>query len=157
MSIEKILARPFAERTAVERGQVIMFKLMQRLGFWGILLCASVPNPLFDLAGIMCGHFSIPFITFWGATFIGKALVKNTIQCMALIIIFSDGTRELVLGYVKEWAPSLYLLVSGVIDSQLKQFGKAQAGLNTNVSSFRFFFSSLPCYANIPYFKFLVQ
>ena len=32
----------------------------------GILVCASIPNPLFDLAGITCGHFLVPFWTFFG-------------------------------------------------------------------------------------------
>ena len=30
----------------------------------------------FDLCGIACGHFLLPFSTFFGATFIGKAIIK---------------------------------------------------------------------------------
>lgn len=41
-----------------------VFKIIKRVGFWGILLCASIPNPLFDLAGITCGHFFVKFWTF---------------------------------------------------------------------------------------------
>ncbi len=40
----------------------------------------KVPNPLFDLAGITCGHFLVPFWTFFGATLIGKAIIKVHIQ-----------------------------------------------------------------------------
>lgn len=40
----------------------------------------QIPNPLFDLAGITCGHFLVPFWTFFGATLIGKALIKTHIQ-----------------------------------------------------------------------------
>lgn len=40
----------------------------------------SIPNPLFDLAGITCGHFLVPFWTFFGATMIGKAVIKMHIQ-----------------------------------------------------------------------------
>ena len=47
-------------------------RLVERVGFFGILACASIPNPLFDLAGITCGHFLVPFWTFFGATLIGK-------------------------------------------------------------------------------------
>jgi hypothetical protein len=36
----------------------------------------KIPNPLFDLAGICCGHFLVPFKTFFLATFIGKAIFK---------------------------------------------------------------------------------
>ncbi|KAI8561378.1 hypothetical protein RHMOL_Rhmol04G0334400 [Rhododendron molle] len=52
----------------------------QYLNFFTILVLASVPNPLFDLAGIMCGQFGIPFWKFFLATLIGKAIVKTHIQ-----------------------------------------------------------------------------
>jgi len=45
---------------------------------WFIVL--QIPNPLFDLAGITCGHFLVPFWTFFGATLIGKAIIKMHIQ-----------------------------------------------------------------------------
>jgi len=44
-----------------------------------VLICASIPNPLFDLAGITCGHFGIPFLVFFGATAIGKSIIKTHI------------------------------------------------------------------------------
>ncbi len=53
---------------------------VRRHAFVVVLLGASVPNPLFDLAGLTCGHFLIPFKTFFTATFIGKALIKVSIQ-----------------------------------------------------------------------------
>lgn len=56
----------------------------------GILLCASIPNPLFDLAGITCGHFMVPFSTFFGATLIGKAIIKMHIQQLFVIFMFSQ-------------------------------------------------------------------
>jgi len=37
----------------LDRGRLLVQKLVHRVGFAGILLCASIPNPLFDLAGIM--------------------------------------------------------------------------------------------------------
>ena len=40
----------------------------------------QIPNPLFDLAGITCGHFLVPFWTFFGATLIGKAVFKMLLQ-----------------------------------------------------------------------------
>ncbi|RWV91738.1 hypothetical protein GW17_00045945, partial [Ensete ventricosum] len=42
-----------------------------------------VPNPLFDLAGIMCGQFGISFLKFFVATLIGKALIKTHIQVIS--------------------------------------------------------------------------
>jgi hypothetical protein len=63
---EEIKRKPRNKLTLWERVQLIMFELMQRLGFFGILLAASIPNPLFDLAGITCGHFLVPFSVFFG-------------------------------------------------------------------------------------------
>lgn len=49
---------------------------MCRYDFIGILLMAAYPNALFDLCGICCGHFRMPFWKFFGATFLGKAVIK---------------------------------------------------------------------------------
>merc|ERR1719334_2592879 len=67
---------------------------VQRVGFFGILACASIPNPLFDLAGITCGHFLVPFWTFFGATLIGKAVVKMHIQKLFVILAFNENLLE---------------------------------------------------------------
>lgn len=94
----------------VTRAKLGVQHMVQKVGFFGILACASVsrhflcpvltktlcriksisarqyvfvfqiPNPLFDLAGITCGHFLVPFWTFFGATLIGKAIIKMHIQ-----------------------------------------------------------------------------
>ena len=45
-----------------------------------VCLPLQIPNPLFDLAGITCGHFLVDFWTFFGATLVGKAIVKMHIQ-----------------------------------------------------------------------------
>lgn len=73
-----------------ERGKLAMEKIVQKVGFFGILVCASIPNPLFDLAGITCGHFLVPFWTFFGATLIGKAIIKMHIQKIFVIIAFNE-------------------------------------------------------------------
>ncbi|XP_027767059.1 vacuole membrane protein 1-like, partial [Empidonax traillii] len=65
------------------RAKLAVQNLVQKVGFFGILACASIPNPLFDLAGITCGHFLVPFWTFFGATLIGKAVIKMHIQASA--------------------------------------------------------------------------
>lgn len=60
-----------------------MIEFLKHHGFWGVLLMAAWPNMAFDLCGtvspdpgICCGQFGLPFWTFFGATFIGKALIK---------------------------------------------------------------------------------
>ncbi|KAL0108747.1 hypothetical protein PUN28_014110 [Cardiocondyla obscurior] len=74
----------------VMRIKLIMKRFVEKAGFWGILACASIPNPLFDLAGLTCGHYLIPFWTFFGATLIGKAVIKMHIQQLAVIIAFNE-------------------------------------------------------------------
>lgn len=49
---------------------------------------------MFDLAGITCGHFLVPFWTFFGATLIGKAIVKMHIQKIFVIIAFNETLIE---------------------------------------------------------------
>lgn len=58
---------------------------IRRNAFSTILIFASIPNPLFDMAGIMCGRYRIRFRTFFGATFIGKAIVKPVLQSIVII------------------------------------------------------------------------
>lgn len=43
---------------------------------------------------MMCGHFLMPFWTFFGATLIGKSLIKIHLQKLFVIIIFSDALLE---------------------------------------------------------------
>ncbi|KAL6256539.1 hypothetical protein P5V15_012650 [Pogonomyrmex californicus] len=74
----------------VMRLKLTMKRFVEKAGFWGILACASIPNPLFDLAGLTCGHYLIPFWTFFGATLIGKAVIKMHIQQLAVIIAFNE-------------------------------------------------------------------
>ncbi|XP_059487658.1 vacuole membrane protein 1 isoform X2 [Neocloeon triangulifer] len=82
------------EMTIVERTKLGVEKLVEKVGFFGILACASIPNPLFDLAGITCGHFLVPFWTFFGATLIGKAVIKMHIQKLFVIIAFNEPLVE---------------------------------------------------------------
>ena len=74
-----------------DRTKLAVEKLVKRVGFLGILACASIPNPLFDLAGITCGHFLVPFWTFFGATLIGKAIIKTHLQQLTVIVAFNEN------------------------------------------------------------------
>ena len=80
--------------SSYERWEYRVQMLVERAGFIGILLCASIPNPLFDLAGITCGHFLVPFWTFFGATLIGKAIIKMHIQKVFVILAFNETLLE---------------------------------------------------------------
>jgi len=67
---------------------------MQSHAFCTLCLCASIPNPLFDLAGLMAGHFGVPFWEFFLATGIGKALIKVQIQVLIIVVMFSGDFLE---------------------------------------------------------------
>lgn len=86
--------------TTVERWKYRVQWAVQTVGFPGILLCASVPNPLFDLAGITCGHFLVPFWTFFGATLIGKAVIKMHIQKLFVIFAFNADMTEYAIAFI---------------------------------------------------------
>jgi len=101
----------------------IMFSLLGNLGFFGILMFASIPNPLFDLAGITCGHFLVPFWTFFGATLIGKAVIKSHIQTIFVITMFS---KTLLAKFISLLEYSLPFL-KGTID---EYFQKERAKLH---------------------------
>lgn len=93
------------------RAKLLMHDLVQRAGFVGILLCASIPNPLFDLAGLTCGHFLVPFTTFFGATLIGKAVVKMHIQMLFVIFIFTKHHLEALedlIASIPEIGPAIH-------------------------------------------------
>lgn len=87
--------------TIVDRLKLKIEALVNRVGFFGILACASIPNPLFDLAGITCGHFLIPFWTFFGATLIGKAVIKMSIQVIFVIVAFNERLITKILDAVR--------------------------------------------------------
>jgi vacuole membrane protein 1 len=71
-----------------------MIDFVEKHGFWGVLLLSSWPNAFFDLCGICCGQFLMPFWTFFGAVFIGKALIKINLQAFVLIALFSENYRN---------------------------------------------------------------
>uniref|UniRef100_A0A672KWI5 Vacuole membrane protein 1-like n=1 Tax=Sinocyclocheilus grahami TaxID=75366 RepID=A0A672KWI5_SINGR len=96
------------------RAKLAVQNMVQKVGFFGILACASIPNPLFDLAGITCGHFLIPFWTFFGATLIGKAIIKMHIQKLFVIITFSK--------HIVEQMVSLIGIIPGIGASLQKPF-----------------------------------
>jgi len=47
-------------------------RFTQKYGFWAIVIIAFVPNPLFDIAGIIAGGTKYPPVLFLSATLIGK-------------------------------------------------------------------------------------
>lgn len=105
----------------VTLGKIFMHDLVNRAGFFGILAAASIPNPLFDLAGITCGHFLVPFWTFFGATLIGKAIVKMHIQKVFIIFVFSKQYVDVFLSTIKMlpgFGPKLNHMLENIFNKQ---------------------------------------
>eukprot|EP00388_Colpodella_angusta_P024319 GDKJ01063601.1.p1 GENE.GDKJ01063601.1~~GDKJ01063601.1.p1 ORF type:complete len:553 (+),score=148.47 GDKJ01063601.1:103-1761(+) len=73
-----------------------MIDFLQSYGWWGVFLMSAWPNAMFDLCGMCCGHFLMPFWQFFSAVAIGKGLVKVAYQLSVIIFVFSklfDATR----------------------------------------------------------------
>jgi len=99
LELQEKLKNP-EKMTRFERAQYGVQQLVERVGFFGILACASIPNPLFDLAGITCGHFLVPFGTFFGATLIGKAIIKMHIQKIFVILAFNQQLFDTAMSFL---------------------------------------------------------
>ncbi|KAK9292019.1 hypothetical protein L1049_019972 [Liquidambar formosana] len=90
----------------------------RHLNFFTILVLASVPNPLFDLAGIMCGQFGVPFWKFFFATLIGKAFIKTHIQTVLIISVCNNQLLDLIenkLIWVLSLVPGLASIMPNLI------------------------------------------
>ncbi|KAL3317393.1 Vacuolar membrane protease, partial [Cichlidogyrus casuarinus] len=133
----------FKTMDAKEKLEYLLHQLIQKAGFFGILLCASIPNPLFDLAGMTCGHFLVPFWHFFGATFIGKALIKVHIQQIVIIAVSSEHYINALLaflGKIPYIGKSLNKPLLNYIAAQKEKLHKKH--VETNTGWIPFFISS---------------
>ncbi|PAA82166.1 hypothetical protein BOX15_Mlig014031g1, partial [Macrostomum lignano] len=131
---QRHLARSPAAKTQLPfstRVKLLVHNLVQRLGFWGILLCASIPNPLFDLAGITCGHFLIPFQTFFFATLIGKAVIKMHLQMLFVVFAFSPHLVERLatwIGGAPLFGQFMQSLIRDLLEKQRRSLHRPAGG-----------------------------
>ncbi|KAH9682734.1 vacuole membrane protein KMS1 [Citrus sinensis] len=109
-----------------------------------------VPNPLFDLAGIMCGQFGVPFWKFFLATLIGKAIIKTHIQTVFIISVCNNQLldwieNELiwVLSLVPGFAPVLPSLVAKLHTMRAKYLKPQQPSSHIKVKKWDFSFASV--------------
>ncbi|NWU59168.1 VMP1 protein, partial [Dromas ardeola] len=130
---EEMLEHAETAQDFASRAKLAVQNLVQKVGFFGILACASIPNPLFDLAGITCGHFLVPFWTFFGATLIGKAVIKMHIQKLFVIITFSKHIVEQMvslIGAIPSVGPSLQKPFQEYLEAQrIKLHHRADSGV----------------------------
>jgi len=94
----------------VNKAKLWMIWLLKTHGFYGVLLMASYPNIAFDLCGICCGHFLMPFWTFFGATFIGKAIIRNSYQSIIYVVLCSEDYMEILIRSLQHIVPDSFLL-----------------------------------------------
>jgi len=87
-----------------------MISFIEKHGFWGVLAFSSWPNMAFDLCGMCCGHFLMPFWTFFGATFVGKALIKVNAQACFFVMLFSQHYADAVIAFVERISPESWNL-----------------------------------------------
>lgn len=83
-----------------------MLRFIEYNGFWGILLLAAYPNAAFDLCGICCGHFLMPFWEFFGATLLGKGGIKVTGQAAFFVALFREASRERIFTALESALPA---------------------------------------------------
>ncbi|KAJ1804092.1 hypothetical protein LPJ75_005686, partial [Coemansia sp. RSA 2598] len=117
-----------------DRALLSIYHLLQRFGFAGILVFAAIPNPLFDLAGITCGHFGVPFWTFFGATFLGKSVIKSTIQTAVVITAFSKEMIAMVLSFLERQSPWAHDLAEHILRKQVAAFEAGAASSSSGES-----------------------
>lgn len=108
--------------------KLILYRTLKKNAFLAVTLCASIPNPLFDLAGLTCGHFLIPFGVFFGATFIGKSIIKVSIQSIFIILSFSQHHVEGILSLIENNFPTLRGALTNAIDKQKKALFSESSG-----------------------------
>jgi membrane protein YqaA with SNARE-associated domain len=107
-------------KTFMDKAKRFIYSSLQKYGFITVLLCASIPNPLFDLAGLLCGHFGISLGVFLGATIIGKAFIKVHIQMIFTIFLFSKRLIDALLAFIEIEFPWLKDTIKQTLDKQKK-------------------------------------
>merc|ERR1712183_166131 len=146
-----------------DKGKSLMKHFVKKWGFLGIMLAASIPNPLFDLAGITCGHFLVPFWTFFGATLIGKAVIKMHIQKIFVILAFNKELFEGAVSLLVQ-IPVLGARLEGPVRKLLAQQreklhsrGEGQQGGSVISSVFEIFVLSMVAYFVVSIINSLAQ
>jgi len=117
-AFEQELEEAKSKKDLISRIKVWTIDFTERNGFLGIFLLASWPNAAFDMCGMACGWLEMPFWTFFGATLLGKSLVKTTCQSCFCIAVFSKEFFKVLLG-IFEWIDFLKMgLVTKAYDAR---------------------------------------
>ena len=123
----------------VNKGKQFMIALLRDHGFLGVLLMASWPNIAFDLCGICCGHFLMPFRIFFVATFVGKAFIRNTYQSLLYVSLMHPIYLEHIIKTLQNLAPDymhLDQLIHEAIHECQQTFAHGKPKVTTTLGSF---------------------
>mmetsp|Transcript_6294 Transcript_6294/g.12358 ORF Transcript_6294/g.12358 Transcript_6294/m.12358 type:complete len:437 (+) Transcript_6294:113-1423(+) len=112
-----------------------MLDFIEKRGFWGIFILAAYPNAAFDLCGICCGHFLMPFWEFFGATLLGKGVVKVAGQTAFFVALFRKSTRESILEYLEASIQSI--TIPGVNISATVVMHAIREKINRSIQGFQ--------------------
>ena len=58
----------------------VCVEIIERYGWFAVFLLSAWPNAAFDMCGICCGAFQMPFWSFFLGVWTGKACVKVMLQ-----------------------------------------------------------------------------
>ena len=117
------------EEDEEEGGRVkqILRIALKKYTFITLCLCASIPNPLFDLAGLMAGHFGVPFFEFFVATALGKTVVKVQMQVIFTTLLFSGNHLESIFLAIENKFPILGNIFTELLKKEKDSLFKSKA------------------------------
>ena len=121
--------------TLVNNAKILMVRFLKNYGTAGLLVLASVPNPLFDLAGIAAGHFLMPFNQFFLATLCGKAVIRNGYQSLVYVAMADEKVMDFVVRGLQSLAPDGLQLdskIREVLEAGRAQFNRAGGSSSTS-------------------------
>eukprot|EP00040_Diaphanoeca_grandis_P028519 m.165320 g.165320 ORF g.165320 m.165320 type:complete len:387 (-) comp31380_c0_seq1:120-1280(-) len=99
-----------------------MIDFIKRRGFVGVYLMSAWPNAAFDLVGMCCGHFQMPFWDFFGATVLGKAFTLRPMQAAFFVALFSSQFRPKMVAALGSAIPYFGEKISTVLSEKVESF-----------------------------------
>jgi len=99
-----------------------MIDFIKRRGFLGVYLMSAWPNAAFDLVGMCCGHFQMPFWEFFGATLLGKAFTLRPVQAAFSVALFSNQFRPKLIAIVGSTIPVVGEKISSFVSAKVESF-----------------------------------
>jgi len=106
--IEEARSSQIGKFDLVGRAHAWTLRIVEEYGFWAVVALSAWPNAFFDMCGITCGAFQMPFWTFLGGVWVGKAWIKVQCQAVFFITIFSDTFLDYALLFFKKYIPNLH-------------------------------------------------